>query len=563
MMKRTLLALPLLVSASCTTIYFDFYTYKAVGSTSTGGTGGGGGTTSTGGAGGALLCAPGATQPCYDGPPGTEGVGLCAAGMQTCAADGASWGVCAGEVVPQMEDCASGTDADCDGAVHPCMCGATQWAERFGDDQYQAGVEVAVDPSGDALLLGAFAGTLDFGGSTLASPSLAMFIAKLDPAGHYLWSRGFTNAEGYSLAVDGGGGVLVTGRLNGPVDFGGGTLPDAGGTFVAKFDAAANHVWSRSFPSTRSMAIAVDAAGNAIVTGWFQGSVDFGGGIVASNGALCTSPPCVSVFAVKLDAGGAHVWSHGYVGSDDFASPEGQGVAVDAAGNVVLSGTFIGALGFGGATFATNWKSAACASVAGCAGLFLVKLDPAGNHVWSQGFGLVDTHVGSVKAHGLAFDGAGKILLTGTFNGAVSFGGPTFTSTGETRVFLAKLDGSGAHAWSHDVTGNLHGDLAGVAMDSAGGFVLAGQFSGAVDLGGGVLTSAGKSDAFVARFDATGAHLCSMRFGDGEDQAAQGVALDSMGNMVLTGDMFGSTDFGSGTLSTAGGGDVFVASFSP
>ena len=63
------------------------------------------------------VCAPGTTASCYSGPAGTEGVGTCAAGTQTCSADGTSYGACAGDVTPAVETCGDGLDNDCDGVV--------------------------------------------------------------------------------------------------------------------------------------------------------------------------------------------------------------------------------------------------------------------------------------------------------------------------------------------------------------------------------------------------------------------------------------------------------------
>jgi hypothetical protein len=59
-------------------------------------------------------CVDGNVQPCYTGPGGTQGVGPCAAGSQTCA--GGLWLACAGEVTPQGEGC-NGQDDDCDGST--------------------------------------------------------------------------------------------------------------------------------------------------------------------------------------------------------------------------------------------------------------------------------------------------------------------------------------------------------------------------------------------------------------------------------------------------------------
>jgi hypothetical protein len=61
-------------------------------------------------------CTPGATQPCYTGPAGTQGVGICHGGTQTCLANG-TWGMCQGQQTPVAEICGNGLDDDCDGVV--------------------------------------------------------------------------------------------------------------------------------------------------------------------------------------------------------------------------------------------------------------------------------------------------------------------------------------------------------------------------------------------------------------------------------------------------------------
>ena len=80
------------------------------------------------------------TRTCYDGPAGTDGVGLCRAGAQSCA-DGAL-GPCEGEIGPQSEICDDrDADEDCDGSIDEgceCIdgdarsCGTDQGACRQG-----------------------------------------------------------------------------------------------------------------------------------------------------------------------------------------------------------------------------------------------------------------------------------------------------------------------------------------------------------------------------------------------------------------------------------------------
>ena len=66
---------------------------------------------------GPCTCTPGATQSCYQGAPGTQNVGPCKAGTQTCGTSGTSWGACLGEVLPVSEICNNNVDDDCNGLV--------------------------------------------------------------------------------------------------------------------------------------------------------------------------------------------------------------------------------------------------------------------------------------------------------------------------------------------------------------------------------------------------------------------------------------------------------------
>jgi Cys-rich repeat protein len=67
---------------------------------------------------GPCACTPGKTEPCYQGPPGTENVGICKGGTQTCDAAGTGWGPCVGQVLPKPEtSCTSTTDNNCNGIL--------------------------------------------------------------------------------------------------------------------------------------------------------------------------------------------------------------------------------------------------------------------------------------------------------------------------------------------------------------------------------------------------------------------------------------------------------------
>lgn len=85
-------------------------------------------------------CTPGQTRPCYSGPPGTAGVGICRAGSQTCSSSG-TWGACIGEQTPKAELC-NNLDDDCNGAVDDNPAGT---GGSCVNDQGGSGVVVCVN----------------------------------------------------------------------------------------------------------------------------------------------------------------------------------------------------------------------------------------------------------------------------------------------------------------------------------------------------------------------------------------------------------------------------------
>ena len=504
------------------------------------------------------LCVPGATAPCYTGPAATEGVGLCTRGTATCNGDGMSFGPCQGDTTPQPEDCATPVDEDCDGLAPQCTGGAL-WSKRFGDTNRQAGGSIATDTAGSVLVTGLLFGSADFGGGPLVSAGSAdVFVAKFDGGGAHLWSRRFgddSHQESLSIAVDASANVLIAGQFSGVLDFGGSPLASAAGaTFVAKLDPNGEHLWSKQFANQaltfQPPAIAFDPSGNVLILGSLQGMMDIDGNTLVSAGGT-------DVFLAKFDAASNHLWSKRF---GDAAEQLSSDIAVDAVGNIAITGSFEGTLDFGESPLVST----------GSADIFLAKLDAAGNSFWSKHFVSV---FGSPMGTRLpvAADDVGNIILSGPFAGDIDFGGAVLSSKGYTDIFLAKLNGAGNHIYSKRFGDADNQQVRDVAVDGSGNVVLTGFFFGTLGFGGGQLASAGGSDGFVAKLGAGGDHLWSVRFGDVINDDGHGVATDINGNNLLTGEFTGTVDFGNGPLVSEGSQapppppapDIFVAKFSP
>ena len=537
----------LLVSSGCT-LWSEFYTIRKEdgGDTGTGGSG------ANGGAGGSpAICTPGEQQECpYSGPPGTKDVGNCHAAVMTCNVDGSAYSTCENEVLPQLEDCSTTADEDCDGSTPPCD-GSCVWSKAFGDVEHQQGADLALDAAGNLLVGGVFKGTIGFGGESFTSATGALFLTKLSGEGNHLWSRGFGNPSsifGASIAVGPNGNTYTAGAFQGTINFGDLPLSAQGGwdVFTAMQAATGAPAWALAFGDTAYQAtqnVAVDASGNVLLAGEFSGAANFGGDPLVSGGG-------VDAFVAKLDGQGAHLWSRRF---GDPATQVARALAVDASGNVIFAGMYGGTVNFGGSVLASR----------GDLDVFVAKLDPSGAHLWSRSFG--DANKQSV--HDLAVDASGDIVLSGSFSGTIDLGGGALAGDHPENIFAAKLTGAdGSHVWSKAFGDAANQASTRVAFGTGGGVILAGGFAGTVDFGGGALAALG-DDAFVAKLTADGSHVWSKRFGDPDNQAkpqwVSGIVTNNAGDLFLTGFFEGKIDFGCGPLTSAGAADAFVARLTP
>ncbi|MBI3510162.1 MAG: T9SS type A sorting domain-containing protein [Bacteroidetes bacterium] len=194
------------------------------------------------------------------------------------------------------------------------------------------------------------------------------------------------------------------------------------------------------------------------------------------------------------------------------------------------------------------------------------------SYVWAKGVGGTGADQGMVNKT----DGAGNVIVAGTFSGTADFdpgaGTANLISAGSTDIFIAKYNSTGDYTWAFGL-GSTNSDSPGdFAIDGSNNIVVTGGFIGTVDFdpGAGVanLTSASGStpDIFIAKYDASGNYVWAERIGSstGGDQG-KGIAFDSGGNIIISGYFFGTADFdpGAGTanLVSFGSFDACLAKY--
>jgi chitodextrinase len=391
----------------------------------------------------------------------------------------------------------------------------------------------------------------DAAGNSTASAAVSATVSNSTVApGPWVRRFGNTGGEvGQTVAVDGTGNIVVAGYFQGSVDFGGGALTSAGGfdLVIAKCSAAGSPIWSKRIGGTGDefvKKITVDASGNILVVGNFRGATDFGGGAMTSAGGL-------DMFIAKYSATGQLQWAKQF-GSiyDDSANS----VAVDGSGNVFVTGYFSDNVDFGGGTIYAAY---------GGLDAFVVKFSPTGGHLWSKNFVTFAADYGN----SVAVDGNGDVVVGGYFLGTqIDCGGGWLYSHGGSDAFVVKYSSAGAHVWSKCFGGSTVDQVNSVAVDSTGNVLVLGVFTGSVDFGGGALTDSGGYDAFLAKLSPTGSHLWSKAIKSGGTYDwPNAVATDANGNVVVSGNFRFGIDFSGGVLSAVINGVqcFYVAKYSP
>ncbi|MBN8232367.1 DNRLRE domain-containing protein [Corallococcus macrosporus] len=354
--------------------------------------------------------------------------------------------------------------------------------------------------------------------------------------------------RGVAAAQD--GGWVVAGRYYNSGDFGGGPLEPFGYLVLAKYGADGSHQWSRTYaPYPGSISevnvggLTVTPLGNILVVGSYTGSPDFGTGALPATWGYTPG-----LFIAKFSPNGTPVWSKGFlagtpqVGSNTKAPIQGLAVATDAAGSLVVTGTFSGQVNLGGGVLDAG------ASASGVSALFVARFSWEGDPLWSR------VHAaGSTGSEGqaLATDSTGAVLLAGVAS-------PHATNTvlgvqGPRTPFVAKYSATGTPLWSRALNGG-RGSMRGVVSRPGDAVAFAADFGGTFSFAGRSYSAApegsqdGRTDVVLGALSASGSDQWGRQLGGPDKDDVRRLAVDSQGRLTLAGYLGSQADLGGGLI---------------
>ena len=348
----------------------------------------------------------------------TEFTNFVSVGVLTLAVDGTGNIIAAGHVVGHLVG-QPGVGEDDAWVRKYSPAGTETWTREFGSGGSEWALGVAVDKSGNIILVGATEGAFP---GQFAHGYEDAWVTKLTPAGDALWTRqiGSPQLDRFSrVAVDGAGNIIVAGRVQVPPSSmedpsqqdnlleERGVTPPGSEAWVVKFSPDGTELWSVRFGSpgyTEAADVAVDTSGNVIVVGHIIGTLPGQ-----------TRAGYDDAFVRKLNPAGEELWTSQF-GSTTYSGA--LAVTTDASGDILVTGSALGALP--GQTRI------------GLSDAFVRKLSPAGVELWTIQFGSLQADA----ATAVAVDGQGRIIVVGETYGAM----PGQTQAGLGDTFVVRLE---------------------------------------------------------------------------------------------------------------------------
>jgi hypothetical protein len=377
--------------------------------------------------------------------------------------------------------------------------------------------------------------------------SQAILLCSQSPA--WIWANHAGTAGSDSpedLAVDNEGNTYIVGTFAGEITFGTHTIQSLySGTdiYVAKADPDGQWLWAKragaGSTNDYGVSIAPGPVGTIYVAAYYSGNPNFLGNPIYNAGSY-------DVLVAKMNSSGDWIWVACAGGSGSEAC---QDLSVDDEGSAYLCGTFYSSAYFGSHSVTSS----------GGRDVFIAKVNSAGTWQMAQSAGGSSTD----NVRGIAVDGEHNIYLAGGFSNPMDFGPLQINPVDSYDIYLAKANSGGTWIWASIAAGNGPDNVSALAVEAGGCSYLTGYFNSSCAFGGHILSSAGDTDAYIAKADSSGAWVWAARAGGNGDDTGSDVCLNAEGNVCLTGSFEAAAMIGNSAFTAFGTEDSFLATLDP
>ncbi len=382
--------------------------------------------------------------------------------------------------------------------AHTSFSQTVAWLKKGGDhNSDNQAFGTTIDHGHHVIISGAFSDTATFGTTTLASRGgNDGYILKYDSSGTVLWAKtiGGTGFEmtGHS-AVDASDNIYVGGYFASSAAYFTATdslvnpMPGLWSSYLAKYDASGNFVWSRLLGATSSTsqvgawAVAVDPQGFPIIGGLFNTGVNIGGTVYTN--------PYYNMFLAKFTPSGGVDWVD--IGKSLGICKVNE-IATDINGKIYVTGKISSDVMFG----STNYPHVSGDDV------FIGKFDTAGNVQYFKAFGcteFVTTTSGNMDAgNSIQPDKLGNVYV----GGSIMIHYVASAAGLSQKAFYAKYNDTGGQVWMHTF-GIATESVTGVAVDAANDPYISAFIYATDTIGGTVVPYSAGTNTIVAKVDKT------------------------------------------------------------
>lgn len=200
----------------------------------------------------------------------------------------------AGTITATLTDLGQ-TEFDVYLAVLNAEDGVPMWAKGFGDSDIQNAGGMAVSNTGNVWLTGSNYGTITFDKDLTTVGDSDVFIAKITSNYAYEWSGSFGDSSTQyagPIDIDSDGNAITIGRFTGTVNFGDNSFTNSASNsmFLLKLNSAGEHQWSAAYGiSGDNIPIGLDVWNDKIIytTGMFTAGINFSSDeIMTTNGGM-------------------------------------------------------------------------------------------------------------------------------------------------------------------------------------------------------------------------------------------------------------------------------------